>query len=275
VTRVVPAGLLAGLVTSLITGCGAEQGATRDASRTLPVPSSQSAAARALRLPRMQLAPVSSARIGNTVVVRVVSVGSAPPDTAIQTRAVDPACGDSFVDTAVVRHGAAIVGALVWVEGPTPVKRSGVGEHRPTVILEQCQLRPRMQIAELGSTIQLVTRDPRAEQLVIVPPSISTPIDTVRFIADGQIVPVRGRADSSGVVAVHALTVPWARAYIATTPLGLSAITNADGVATFIFDATGTSATVRAWHPSLGVASVTFNPGATVSPAVVTITFKR
>jgi hypothetical protein len=114
----------------------------------------------------------------------------------------------------------------------------------------------------------------RTEALVVVPSSVSVPIDTVAFTMDGQLVPVQHRADSSGVLAIYATRLPWARAYIAILPAGVGGITAADGMTSFQFSA-GRKAVLRAWHPSLGVAVTTFDPDALAANGVVTLTYRR
>lgn len=267
------------LVLAACAACGSSQ-ADGDADGDMEaearaVPVAQSAAARAFRLPRVRPASVAPGAGGKVIRVQVVVERALPPDTTVQVRSFDPACGESFVDTAVFRNGASIIGALVWVEGSTPVHAATpAADRRPTVMLEQCRLQPRLQLAAPGSTMQLATRDARAEALVVVPSSASVPIDTVSFTMDGQLVPVQHRADSSGVLAIYATRLPWARAYIAILPAGVGGITAADGTASFQF-AAGGKAVIRAWHPSLGVAATTINPGALPANAMVTLTYRR
>lgn len=270
--RVLPA------LSLLIAACGGSGGGDAEpAARAVPL--AQSPAARALRLPRMRPARVMHPEAGAdiaTVNVRVEVSGSIPADTTVQARSIDPACGESFVDTAVVHIGNAVAGVLVWIEGPgTVFSPLADGEHRPTVILEQCRLQPRVQLAALGSTVQLVMHDARGERLVLVPPSVSTPIDTISFNAEGQLVPVRQRTDSVGVLGIYATHLPWARAFIAVAPTGVSAISDMTGTAKFSIDRRATNVSVRAWHPSLGAASGTLNPSKGGAEQTLTLTFRR
>jgi hypothetical protein len=264
---------------ALLANCSGGEGGEDVEAQARAVPMTQSAAARALRLPRMRLARVMQSQAGTaaaTIRVRVVITGRVPPDTTVQARSVDPACTESFVDTAVVRNGDAIVGALVWLEGAgTVFSAVADGEHRPTVILEQCRLQPRVQLAAPGSTIQLVMRDARVEQLVVVPASIATPIDTVSFIADGQLVPIQHRTDSTGVLGVYAMRLPWARSFVAIAPTGLTAISDSAGAATFTVDRAAKKVTVRAWHPSLGVVAGSINPSDGGAEQTITLTYRR
>ena len=266
-------------VTSLLAACGGGDRSDDVEAEARAVPMTQSPAARALRLPRMRLARVMPAQAGTalaTIRVHVLITGRVPPDTTVQARSVDPACTDSFVDSAVFRNGDAIVGALVWLEGAgTVFSTVSDGEHRPTVILEQCRLQPRVQLAAPGSTIQLVMRDARAEQLVVVPASIATPIDTVSFIADGQLVPIQHRTDSTGVLGVYAMRLPWARSFVAIAPTGVTAISDSTGAATFTVDRAAKKVTVRAWHPSLGVVAGSINPSSGGAEQTITLTYRR
>ncbi len=244
-------------VAALCVSCASEtENVEADADAARAVPMTQSPAARALRLPRMR--PVTSRAAtpaDRPVVVRVTVTldGAAPPDTTVQARSFHPACGETFVDTAVVRNANAILDALVWVEGAAALITDGTTERRPTVQLSDCRLLPRLQLAAPGSTIMLVMRDSLAESLVIVPSSPLVPVDTVPFTMDGQLVPVQRRADSAGVLAIYAATLPWARSFIAIAPPASSALTDADGRAQFTVDGRATAVVIRAWHPSLGI----------------------
>ena len=266
-------------LTILLAACssGNSGGDVEAESRAVPI--SQSAAARALRLPRMKPARVAqpdATAPAATIRVLVTFEGTLPADTTVQARTIDPACSESFVDTAVVHNGAAVAGALVWVEGDASVfSTTGDGEHRPTVVLEQCRLLPRVQLASPGSTVQLVMHDARVERLVVVPASLRTPIDTIAFNTDGQLVPLRNRADSAGVLGIYSTRLPWARAFIAIAPAGVSAISDANGVASFSVDRRATKVTVRAWHPSLGVVAGSVNPSRAGAEPTITLTFRR
>ncbi len=241
-------------------------------------PSSQSEAARALRLPLMRPLESRVALAADrpvTIRVRVVYSGTLPPDTTVQARSFASACSDSFVDTAVVRAGSAVAGALVWVERATALRGATVAEQRPTIELDLCRLRPRVQLAARGSTLMLVMRDSLAQSLVVVPSSTSVPVDTVAFTMDGQLIPLRRRADSSGVVAVYATGLPWARAFVGIAPAGAGALSDATGAAQFTLDGRATKAAFRAWHPSLGQAAATVSLTAATSTYDVTLTFRR
>ncbi len=271
-------GAIAVSVALLCTGCSASDAGESAEPRAVPL--SQSAAARELRLPRMRAAQVTAVQAGTpitTLRVQVAFDGAFPPDTTVQARSFDAACIDSFVDTAVVRTGNAIVGALVWVEGAGAVTGTPdtAAEYRPTVVVEQCRLLPRLQIAAPGSTIQLVTHDARVESLVVVPSSPSTPIDTIAFNTDGQLVPVRHVTDSTGVIGIYSTRLPWARAFVVTAHPGAAALTDASGAATFTLDKAVTKVTVRAWHPSLGVATGSVNPSTAGAAPTLTLTFRR
>ncbi len=243
-------------------------------SATLP----QSRTVNAVRLPLMRPLPSREPIAGDrpvTVRVRVVFAGTAPMDTTVQARSFAPECGASFVDTAVVRNGSAVADAIVWVEGATALRAESVTEYRPTIQLDLCRLRPRVQLASLGSTLLLVMRDSLAQSLVVVPSSPSAPVDTVPFMMAGQLIPVQHRADSSGVLAVFATGLPWARAYVGIAPPATSALSDAAGTAQFTLDGRATRATLRAWHPSLGEAAATVSFSAAKSAYELTLTFKR
>lgn len=261
---------------ALLAACGGGDGDSA-AGLTRAVPTLQSKDARALRLPLLKPAAsrADGGVVGRSIAVRVLIEGRVQGDSLVRSGPVDRICADSMVDTLVTRNGNAVIGALVWVEGTTAVLTpAGNAERRATVTLGDCQLRPRVQVAPPGSTLQLVMRDGREEALVIVPATPATPIDTVQFLTDGQLVPVRDRADSIGVLAIYARLLPWARAFVAITPPGVSAVTDPDGVARFTLDPAGRSTTLRAWHPALGIVSATIDPSKLRAGEMVTLTFK-
>jgi hypothetical protein len=261
----------------LLAACSGSGAAEEAAAEPRAVPVVQSEAARALRLPRMRVASVSAGVTGAPLRVHVVVDGAMPPDTTIQVRNVDAACGESFIDTTVVHSGTSVAGALVWIDasGGAAVTMQPAAEHRPTVVLEGCRLGPRVQVAAPGSTLQLVTRDSRVESLVVVPVSPAAPIDTVSFNTDGQLVPLRQRADSTGVVAIFATRLPWARAFIAVATPGTAGVTDLEGITTFSIASGARKISVRAWHPTLGIATGSITPAGGTTPAELTLTFKR
>ena len=233
----------------------------------------------AMRMPTMQVAtvtPLGAGMTGITIRVHLAFEGTLAPDTTVQALRLDRECGTNFVDTQVERNGTSVVGALVWVEAPAAVIDAlPVSEHRPTVTLENCRLEPRVQVVALGSTLQLVAHDTRVESLVVVPVPRSARPDTVQFNTDGQLVPLQHRADSVGVIAIHASRLPWARAFVIAAPSGTSGISDAGGRVTFVFDVRETRATIRVWHPRLGEASTAVNPSTFRADSVLTITFRR
>ncbi len=266
------------IVTALsLAACSASD--TEKASGERAVPVSRSPAATTLGIPRLALARVASASAGAAIAtlrVQVVIEGTLPADSAFDARAVDPVCEPKLVDTKIEINGNAVVGALLWVEGTgTVIDVQNVAEHRPTVVLEQCRLLPRVQLAAPGSTIQLVNHDERVESLVIVPIVQNMPADTIAFNTGGQLVPVRNRADSSGVLGIYSTRLPWARAFVAIAPSGVAAITDASGTASFMLDRAATMMVIRAWHPALGLATGSFNPSTAGAAPTLTLTYRR
>lgn len=243
------------------------------------VPAAQSAAARALRLPRMH--PSASRAITPAdqpvvVDVHVLANGPTPRDSTIDARAVQPACDGPVSDTLVARTGDALQDVIVWVEGTNAaLVADAQPERRPAIRMEGCRLLPRLQVAAPRSVLQLVMRDSLSEQLVVVPSAAALPVDTITFLMDGQLVPVRQVADSAGMVAIYATRLPWARAFVAVAAPGAAAITDGSGKVRFTLDGTAGKATIRAWHPSLGVVAqkVTLTPGG--APREITLTFRR
>ncbi len=260
-----------------IAACGPTDAGTSKAAARAESPS-PSPSAHAWRLPLMRPQPsreVTAADRPVSVHARVVFAGSAPMDTTVQVRSFAAACGASFVDTSVTRNGIAVADAMVWVEGATALREESVTEYRPTIQFDRCRLRPRLQLASPGSTLMLVMRDSLAQSLVVVPTSPPMAVDTVPFTMDGQLIPVRHRADSSGVVVVFAPGLPWARAYVGIAPPAAIALSDGAGAARFTLDGRATTVTVRAWHPSLGEAVATVSLRAATSTYEVTLTFKQ
>ena len=237
-----------------------------------------SSSSRAQPMPQMQLARVmaNDASGGTVVQVRVLFAGFTPTDTIIGPQRLAASCGATFRDTLVAHRGDAVAGVLLWMEGDVPVVPAAAPpvERRPTVRLERCRLQPRMQLAVPGSTVQLLMEDKRTDTLIVVPAAGGGHSDTVSFITDGQLVPLR-RSDRPGVIGIHAVTMPWARAYVAIAPAGTAAISDADGRASFTLSRQGRAATIRAWHPVLGSSSATLTPLTLQGGGVVTLTFRR
>lgn len=269
------------IVTLLLvtTACGRTADVDVDAPARA-VPRAQSASAQALRLPRMRPALSRMLAAGDlpvTIVVDVRYAGEPLRDSVIRIPpAQTGACGVSVVDSSVARNGDAVTDAVVWIEGPaSTLMVSPRGEYRPTVRLAACRMLPRLQVAAPGSTLLLVTGDSMAASMVVVPPDLGTPVDTVPFLMEGQLVPLQHRADSIGMLAVYALPLQWARAFVAILPPSSGAITDVDGRAQFMVDGRARVTTVRAWHPSLGVVSARVPLKPTDTLHQVTLTFRR
>ena len=76
-------------------------------------------------------------------------------------------------------------------------------------------------------------------------------------------------------MAVFATRLPWARAYVGIAPPATSVLSDAAGAAQFTLDGRATTATFRAWHPSLGETAATVSFSAAKSAYEVTLTFRR
>ena len=229
-------------------------------------------------LPRPRPSIVAAAAAGGRTValrIRVIIEGVVPSDTVVRSGAFDASCGEVMSDHLVDQREGNVAGVLIWIEGPTSIIAApGAAEKRPTVVYQVCELLPRLQLAAPGSTLQLVMRDERADSLVVWPPMRSTRADTLSFVASGQLVPLRNRADSTGIVSILATRLPWVRAFVAIMPTGSAAITDEDGLARFQLDLAGAAAVVHAWHPSLGALSTSVTPSE-LGSGDITLTFKR
>ncbi len=216
---------------------------------------------------------------GGSVTGFVEVAGDVPADTTIRVTVDDKACGATLVDRTLVRRGARVGGAVVWLADarsgkPFPLTR------RYELDMERCLLTPRAQPTVAGGTLNVKSGDPVRSRLAFIRRPTNEVVSTVTTNDAGQVVPDERILAAPGVIEVRGEVHPWLRAWLLVFDHPYHAASGADGAFTLADVPPGRYRLV-AWHERLGVAeqpvtveagkgtSVTVRFGATVAvPAV-------
>jgi hypothetical protein len=187
------------------------------------------------------MAVSAAGSVGGTVSLQAASADSSVPV------ARDPqVCGDSAPVTETQSNGASLVGVLVWVDGIDSGKPVSAAR-RETVVIENCRFLPRLLAVNAGSTINFFSRDPLTQTSRFYREGSDEPLDEVRTMDAGQVVPSEKIARLPGMVEARSLQHAWSRGYIAVFDHPYFAITDESGAFTIDSLPPGTY-TVKLWH---------------------------
>ena len=227
----------------LATGCGGDAEGLGAAART-ERDSTPPPVVRTPSTPYVPTTVVSDGWVGGTVVI----AGSVPPDSAVYVTRDAAVCGTVFTPRTVNRSGAALTGAVVWLEDirtgkPLPMAR------RYTVGTERCALIPRVQAALVGGTLNVGSGDRVVNQLVVARGDDA--LARVRLTGFGQVVPVESALARPGLVTITSDVHPWTRGYLLVFDHPYFAVTGLRGGYTMENVPPGTYRLV-AWHERFG-----------------------
>ena len=122
-----------------------------------------------------QAAPlVSPGRIIGTVIVR----GQLPPDTVVRPTSDVAVCGSELTDVAIEHDAEKLAGAVVWIDGLHAGKALPLVK-RYDVVNEGCLVRPRVQAATAGGTLNVRSLDPVAHRTRLLREGEDAPIALV------------------------------------------------------------------------------------------------
>jgi hypothetical protein len=187
------------------------------------------------------MAVSATGSVGGTVTLQ-----AAPADSSAAVARNPRVCGDSASLTEPDETGSTLAGVLVWVDGISAGKPAS-GARRETVVIENCRFVPRLLAVTAGATINFFSRDPVTQATRFYREGSDEPLDEVRTVDVGQVVPSEKIARLPGMVQARAVQNAWSRGYIAVFDHPYFAITDETG--SFIIDSlpAGTY-TVKLWH---------------------------
>lgn len=194
-------------------------------------------------------APVASVAPTGSIAGHV-SLREAVPDSAVPVLRDPKVCGDTVTVSEPGAPGSSLGNVLVWVDGvrsgmPLPEVR------RQTLTIEHCRLEPRILAVVVHSTINVFSRDQATHEIRFYRDGASDPVETVRTVDEGQVVPSEKIAAQAGLVKVRCSLHSFVRGYVAVFDNPYFAVTDENGEFKIDGLSPGTY-TVKIWHERLG-----------------------
>jgi hypothetical protein len=158
-------------------------------------------------------------------------------------------CGDSASVHETVSDGGSLANVLVWVDGiesgkPLPEVR------RETLTIEHCQFEPRILAVVAKTTINVFSRDHATHEINFYREGASDPVDHIRTVDEGEVVPSEKIASQPGIVEIRCSQHPFARGYVAVFDHPYFAVTDEHGAFKIDGLPAGTY-TVKVWQERL------------------------
>lgn len=172
--------------------------------------------------------------------------GDVPADSIIHPTSDVEVCGGAIADASLDRGDGTLGGVVVWLEGiaagkPMPLVR------RYDVTNDRCMLRPRVQAAVTGGTLNVRSLDRTTHRTRISRAGEYEPLAIVTETEDGQVVPVEHVLDAAGPLELTCGTHPWTRAFIAVFDHPYFDVSTRDGAFELDSVPPGTY-TLKVWH---------------------------
>lgn len=186
---------------------------------------------------------------GQGSITGTISLQGAPPDSVVAVGKDAKLCGDSAHVHETLTSGTSLANALVWVDDistgkPLPDSR------RETLSIDRCRFEPRVMGVVAKSTINVFSKDRIAHAPRFYREGGDQPIESIRTVDEGQVVPSEKIAAQPGIIEVRCAEHPFARAYIAVFEHPYFAVTDAHGAFKIDGLPPGTY-TVKVWHERL------------------------
>lgn len=149
-------------------------------------------------------------------------------DSIVPVSADAKVCGDSAAVHETMSDGTSLGNVLVWVDGiesgkPLPEIRRG------TLTIEHCQFEPRIMAVAAKTTINVFSRDHATHDISFYREGSDEPIEQIRTVDEGQVVPSEKIASVPGIVEIRCKEHNFARGYIAVFDHPYFAVTDASG----------------------------------------------
>ncbi len=172
------------------------------------------------------------------------------PATPTPTGSAGSTCGASIPDASVQVLGGGLAGAVVWLDGVRSGKALGT-ERRVELESDHCRLVPRVQVAAVGSAVNIIGHDNLRQHLRFTAGGETTPRAAILLGGGEQVIPTELPFKAPGMVAVRDAEHSWTHAYLAVFDHPYYAITGAGGAFTIDGVPPG-KYTLRVWHERTG-----------------------
>ena len=182
----------------------------------------------------------ASGAVGGTISLQGVAA-----DSLVRGAAAPATCDSATVSGAP----ASPANVLVWVEGIAAGK--ALPEvRRQTLVIEHCRFSPRVMAVATGTTINIMSKDPMTHTSRFFREGANEPLESIRMMDAGQVVPSEKIASQPGIVEARHIEHPWTKGFIAVFDHPYFAVTDERG--SFRIDSLppGTY-TVKVWHERL------------------------
>jgi hypothetical protein len=178
-----------------------------------------------------------------------------PADTVIRLSSDQTGCGQSVTDKRVEKTGKRVAGVAVWLtdirEGkPVPIER------RFELLNDDCVLIPRVQVVNVGGTLDVLSDDVAMHSNRIVDVASGELQALAPFNDNGQVIPYDKVLSKPAELEVTCELHPWTRGYILVLDHPYFAMTGKGGDFSIDGVPAGTYH-LRAWHPVLGLVDQT------------------
>lgn len=185
-------------------------------------------------------------------VAGTVHLDGAPPadSTPIQVAPEDAKVCGNKVESSVDASAKGVADVIVWIADAKSGKPLS-NDKRFELSSEHCQLDPRIQVAPVGSTVNVFNDDKVIHRLEFIAAANGDTLQTMRFFNDGQVVASEVLAKTPGIVEVRCVQHPWSKAFIAVFDHPYYAVTERDGG--FKIDSLPPGKyTLNVWHEGMG-----------------------
>ena len=190
----------------------------------------------------------ASGAIGGTITLQ-----GSPGDSVVAVGKDAKVCGDSASVHEPVSESS-FGNSLVWIDDIATGK--ALPEvRRETLTIQKCQFQPRVMAVVAKSTVNLFSDDRVAHTARFYREGADEPIETIRTVDAGQVVPSEKIAAQPGIVEVRCALHPFARGYIAVFDHPYFAVTDAKGAFRIDGLPAGTY-NVKVWHEGMDRPSV-------------------
>lgn len=182
-------------------------------------------------------------------IVGKLALQGEPRDSIVPVAKDPKVCGDSAAVSETLSDGTSLGNVLVWVDSidsgkPLPEVR------RETLTIEHCRFEPRIMGVVAKSTINVFSRDHATHDISFYREGADEPIEHIRTVDVGQVVPSEKIASRPGIVEIRCKEHGFARGYIAVFDHPYFAITDEHGAFKIDGLPPGTY-TVKVWHERL------------------------